>query len=314
MRTYITAIESDLGAGIPGQKEGVNTLCAKALRSGLFKDFTKFTSPRLTRLTEPKPKTKSKHIASIASLLRCITKHVALSADPGVFSLFLTGDHSSAAGIVAGLKQAYPNSRLGLVWIDAHADIHTPQSSPSGNMHGMPLAIALGLQNAKPCDTKIKPISRQEDNLWQNLLTLGGKGPNVDALDLIYIGLRSFEPAEQQHMLRYNIPHITSQQLRQIGIQAALYQINKQLSACDKWFVSFDIDALDQKYVPGTGTPEPKGISKNEAIALNNALVKDARTIAWELTEFNPTFDKNNITLDFAFECLRNTFEACLNK
>jgi arginase len=114
------------------------------------------------------------HIESVVKVLENVTEAVHNSVDTE-FPIVLSGDHSIAAGTIAGIKKAFPNKRLGVVWIDAHADIHSPYTTPSGNVHGMPLGSALGLDNL---ELKINDLSAKETEEWNKMKNLSGQSPN----------------------------------------------------------------------------------------------------------------------------------------
>src|SRR5690606_13880016 len=142
----------------------------------------------------------AKYIDSILVTLKSISATVAQTFEFGMFPLVLAGDHSNAAGTIAGIKTANPDKRLGVIWIDAHADAHSPYTTPSGNMHGMSLAIALNEDNR---ENKIKDLDPETKFFWKSVKKIGIPGPKLDPNDLVYIVVRSYEQPEDFLMKKY---------------------------------------------------------------------------------------------------------------
>ena len=156
----------------------------------------------------------AKYIDSAYKVFARATDLVAESLQKGLFPVVLGGDHSTAASTIAGIKKAFPDRRLGVVWIDAHADIHSPFTSPSGNMHGMPLGIALAHDNLAK---QINDVDPETAELWRMCQSLGLQdGPNLDINDLVYVAVRDTEEAEDHLIETHNILNITAEQMREI--------------------------------------------------------------------------------------------------
>ena len=140
--------------------------------------------------------------------------------------MVLSGDHSSALGTISGIKKAYPDKRLGVVWIDAHADIHTPYTSPSGNIHGMPLAAALNDDNL---DRKINDINLETRQYWDLMKNIGVEGQKIKHEDIVYFGVRDTEEPEEFALEKNNIKNYTVSEMRFRGMQTCLQEAISRL-------------------------------------------------------------------------------------
>lgn len=211
------------------------------------------------------------------------------------FPLVLAADHGSAGGTIAGIKTAFPSKKIGVVWIDAHADIHTPYTTPSGNIHGMPLATALNEDNL-PC--KINELSEETIQYWEKIKNIGGIAPKVNPEDVVYIAVRDTEDQENKIMERLQIKNYTVDELRTKGIAVILNEIENKLSHCDVIYVSFDVDSMDPDLTShGTGTPVEHGLTPDEANELLTSFAKNEKTVCIEFVEVNPCLDEKINTM-----------------
>lgn len=230
--------------------------------------------------------------------------------EEGEFPLVLSADHSSAAGVIAGVKQAYPEERLGIIWIDAHSDMHSPYTTHSGNMHGMPLGSALGLdaEAREWLDTKPNPLPSATQKQWTHLKELGGISPKVQPQDLILMGVRFFKPEHSILIQQLGITLYSVANIREGGVALQIEQINQQLHDCDRLYVSFDVDSLDCHAVSqGTGTPEPDGLYLSEAIGLVKSILANPKVCCLEISEVNPVLDdKGNAMGEAAWQILES--------
>lgn len=229
----------------------------------------------------------------------------------GYFPIILAGDHSTAAGSICGIKKAYPEKRLGVIWIDAHADLHSPYTTPSGNMHGMPLAMVCGLDNM---DFKINTPTDEVVDYWEKLKNVGLKGPKVDPSDLVFIAIRDTEEPEEKIIEKYNILKIKTEEVKNKGVKLIAKEALDALKYCDIIYISFDVDSMDSNISEGTGTPVPNGLTVEEAKELNAALIVDKRVCAWEMVEVNPTLDSLNLMAENAFDILESTTKHLLDR
>jgi arginase len=209
---------------------------------------------------------------------------------------------------MAGLRRAHPEQRRGVVWIDAHADIHSPYTSPSGNMHGMPLAIAAAHDNHHH---RINDPDSHTLSLWERCKELAR--PLVPALslkDLIYVSVRDTEPAEQATIADHGIPVISTGEVRRDGPEQTAARCLAHLRDVDLIYVSFDVDSLDATICKGTGTPAPGGLWVDEAIRLNQTLLRDPRVCCWEICEINPHLDTLNSVAEMSLGVYRGVLEV----
>jgi arginase len=217
------------------------------------------------------------------------------------FPLVLAADHGSAGGTIAGIKAAYPEKKLGVIWIDAHADIHTPYTTPSGNMHGMPLATSLNIDN-KEC--QINNVDADTVQYWEQLKNIGGISPKINPEDLIYIAVRDTEEQENFIIDKLGIEKIDVDFITQFGSKQTINKAFEHLKHCDVIYVSFDVDSMDPDLTSsGTGTPVPNGISPEIAKELLVGFTESPKTVCLEIVEVNPCLDEKGnrmaeVTLD----------------
>lgn len=198
----------------------------------------------------------------------------------GVVPIFLGGDHSVAIGTVGGVTAAGP---CGLIWIDAHGDFNTPQSSPSGNVHGMPLATLLG--DGAP-----------------ELVNVGRVGAKLVAQDVVVIGLRDLDPAEKERLKQSGMLLFTMRDIDEQGMGQVAKIALEHLGHCGRLHVSLDVDALDPNEAPGVGTPVPGGLSYREAQLLMEIIADSRRLASLDIVEINPILDQSNRTAEVAVE------------
>ncbi|MFZ9849801.1 MAG: arginase family protein [Vulcanococcus sp.] len=298
----LVEVDCDLGAGRPGAGSGIELLKGalqrqqelRRLSARLIQEIDAQQRPtaRAAEFGDGSTTPHARHIETIARVMADAAALVTATLQQGRFPIVLAGDHSTAAATIAGIRRAYPEERLGVIWIDAHADIHSPFTTPSGNMHGMPLAIAAGHDNLSEAINDPDGLTRQ---LWRQLQELGGGDrPALDLRDLIYIAVRDTEPAEQVTLARHAIPVISTDQVRHEGAEAVARRCLGHLAEVDRIYVSFDVDALDSTVCKGTGTPVPGGLWAEEAQTILRRLLVDPRVCCWEICEINPHLDTLN--------------------
>ena len=311
----LVEVDSDLGAGRRGAGKGIDFLKQAAIAkqasrhrsaNGILNLEQRGIENENAALKRQQRFPHAKHIDAIYKVMHRSCDLVCDVLREDKFPVVLGGDHSTAAGTIAGIKKAFPTKRLGVIWIDAHADIHSPYTTPSGNMHGMPLAAATGNDNP---DDAINSIDLETRELWERCKALGITGEaNLRFDDLIYVAVRDTEAPEDATLARWGIPVITTTSLRRYGSEAAAQQCLDYLSQADLIYITFDVDSMDETICMGTGTPAPGGLWAAEATRLNAALVKDQRVCCWEICEINPLLD----TLNSMAENSLNVFEAVL--
>ena len=303
----IIEVKSEIGAGTRGASLGADAIKIAALdfMSSLFVNFPVETVETENRLLyEPVESPYARRIRGIRTMYERVSETVCVAIKSGLFPIILAGDHSTAGGTIAGIRLAKPKKRLGVIWIDAHADLHTPFTSPSGNMHGMPLATALAIDNA---ENAIHQPDAQTLEHWNALKNMGRMEPKIAAEDVVFIGLRDFEKEEEALLKKHNIKIITVQEVRRKGVAEVVRQTLLHLAACDHFYVSFDVDSLDSSISRGTGTPVGNGLREREAEDMIAAFAQNHKLCCFEITEVNPTLDKENLMAEIAFTILQRT-------
>ena len=222
--------------------------------------------------------------------------------------MVLSGDHSSALGTISGIKIAFPEKRLGVVWVDAHADIHSPYTTPSGNVHGMPLAAALADDNL---DRKINDLEPDTDKAWEGLKNIGGFSPKVLHSDVVYFGVRDTEEPEEYAIKKNNIKNYRVDEVRYRGMDVCMNETLETLKDCDLIYISFDVDSMDCDLISkGTGTPVSKGFDQEEIKQIINKVIESGKVACVEVVEVNPCLDnKQNRMAEITFDL----FEAAAN-
>jgi arginase len=301
----ILEVPSEIGAGTRGASLGVEAIKIAALdfRSQFFKKYKSIVITHDIQALHGNPGSRyAKNIKSVLKMYERIGAAVRDTLRDGRFPLILAGDHSNAGGTIAGIKMAYPESRLGVIWIDAHADLHSPYTSPSGNMHGMPLATALNEDNITE---KVNDLDYETIELWEMVKTIGDINPKIEYRDLIYVTLRDFEEQEAALIKQNKVKVVSTNELRKTGVTKLSRELLKYLSACDKIYISFDVDSMDPSISRGTGTPVKGGINEREAADLILELLQNERICCLEFTEVNPTLDSENVMAETVFEILQ---------
>lgn len=307
---------SDLGAGTRGSDMGVDAIEIAAINK---KDDYFNCYPYEDIETENETiynkvnNSFAKQIESVVRVCKRLSASVQNNLLKNKFPIILSGDHSSALGSISGIKAAFPQKTIGIVWIDAHADIHSPYTSPSGNIHGMPLAAALNDDNL---EFKINNIIEETSNYWNEMKNIGIKGPKVKHDDIIYFGVRDIEEPEQASIEKNNIKNYSVAEMRYRGFKTCLNEAVKKLSNCDLIYISFDVDSMDCDLISkGTGTPVSKGFDQLEIVEIVKAFINTKKVACFEIVEVNPTLDtKGNKMAETAFEVLKETTKAIISK
>ncbi|HZI00892.1 MAG TPA: arginase [Flavisolibacter sp.] len=305
-------VPSEIGAGTRGASLGVDAIKIAALdyMSNFFVHFPCETVPAENKLLyEPIQSPYAKRIKGIVSMYEKVSKSVADSIKGNFFPVLISGDHSIAGATIAGIKMAKPNSKLGVIWIDAHADLHTPYTTPSGNMHGMPLATAINEDN-KEC--AVHELDGDTIKSWNQLKNLGKIAPKVLAEDIVFISLRDFEREEKHLIDKYGIKVISTKEVRSKGPENIVRSVLRYLSDCTDIYVSFDVDCLDSSISKGTGTPVNNGLKEREAEDLVSKFMQNRKICCFEVTEVNPTLDRENLMAEIAFNILQRSVNVLM--
>ena len=280
----------DLGAGRRGVDMGPSALRVAGLNEKLQKlgydveDWGNVIVDQPESL--PTGPEHARYLPQIAHTCERLAQLVEKAADNGRCPLVLGGDHSIAIGTLAGLSRHFhkKSQRLGLIWIDAHADMNTPESSPSGNVHGMPLACAIG-QGPK------------------QLTHLAGYAPSIDAKNVAIVGLRSVDEVERLNVRGMGVHPFTMRDIDERGMRNVIAEaIGYASDGTAGFHLSFDMDAVDPSEAPGVGTPVPGGITYREAHLAVEIICDSGRMTSMEIVEVNPVLDIANRTALLAVE------------
>jgi arginase len=223
------------------------------------------------------------------------TKHAELvlnTLEAGRVPLCLGGDHSMAAGTVSGVAEFYrrQNQRVGLIWIDAHTDINTPDSSPSGNVHGMPLAALMGL--------------------WESeLANIFDFSPKVRPENCVLVGVRDIDAVEKENVRRAGIGVFTMRDIDERGMRTVMEEALRVAGrGTAGYHISLDMDWVDPEDAPGVGTPVRGGATYREAHLAMEIIADHGRMLSFEIVEVNPVIDEHNQTADLAVELALSAF------
>lgn len=225
--------------------------------------------------------TALKNLEQVIRANEALAKQVSEIVKANRFPLVLGGDHSIAIGTLAGLSEHYKH--LGVIWYDAHADLNTAHTSPSGNIHGMPLAVSMGIGE-------------------QRLVNLHQAGQKIHPANIVIIGARSVDPGERVLIQEQGLKVFSMHEIDRFGMPAVMEEAIQylRLRGVDGVHLSLDLDGLDPLYTPGVGTPVPGGINYRES-HLAMEMLADAQIItSAEFVEVNPILDEKNKTADVA--------------
>ncbi len=307
-------VKSEIGAGTRGAGMGVDAIKIAALDFGssFFKRHESVEVPNENKLLlEPVENDFAKRIKGIYSLSERLAKQVSeFCKEEGTFPIVLAGDHTSAIGVTSGIRMTFPEKRLGIIWIDAHADIHSPYTTPSGNMHGMSIACIVGEDNK---EHQINKPDEETIQQWEKLKNLGGIFPKVHYEDIVMVSVRDFERQEEYLLKKHNVKNISVTEIRNRGVERVAALMLSSLDTCDLIYISFDVDAMDPEISRGTGTPVPGGLTEKEVGNLVYYLLRSKKICCLEVVEINPTLDKENLMAENAFEILLKATNQLIN-
>ncbi|MFN6091371.1 MAG: arginase, partial [Bacteroidota bacterium] len=282
-------VKSELGAGTRGASLGPDAIKIAAFDYGsnLFNKIPSISIPIDNKmLFQPQGSPYAKRLSGILNIYENLGKAVSDTMKAKEFPIVLAGDHSTAGGTIAGIKMANPKARIGVIWIDAHADLHSPYTTPTGNVHGMPLAASLGEDNIA---NKLNKPDKETIELWNKLKKVGGMSPKVQYADLVYISVRDVEPEETFLMKKHKIKTFTTSDVKRHGVEKIARDALAYLNNCQLIYVSFDVDSMDSSISKGTGTPVRNGITEKEAGSLCVRLIQNEKVCCFEIAEVNPT-------------------------
>ena len=290
MQIDLIGVPIDLGAGRRGVDMGPSAIRYAHLQNKLeelgydIEDKGNIEVPiqEMCTITDP----KLKYIDCIIPMGRRVGGAVATSIQGGRFPLVLGGDHSLSVGSIRG---AAKHKKLGVIWVDAHADFNTSKTTPSGNIHGMPLAALCGLGDPRLT------------SLWDET------PPVLDPSLVAVIGARDLDPGEKQNLREAGVMVQSMEQIDRFGMVAAIEKCIERVSRdVDGIYVSFDMDSLDPRHAPGVGTPVPGGLTFREAHLACEMIAETGNLIGMDMVEVNPILDVQNQTALLAVEFIRS--------
>ena len=306
----IIEVKSEIGAGTRGASLGVEAMKIASLdmKSNFFRENESVEVENVNELLfNSAEHAYAKFIDGVLIMEERVCLEVYEQLWDDFFPIIMAGDHSTAFGTIAGIKKAHPKKRLGVIWIDAHADFHTPYTTPSGNMHGMTLAMACDIDNL---ECKVNDPKGVTIEYWEQIKNVGLPGAKLYPEDIVFISVRDLEKPENYLINKYGITNFTAEDVKKMGALAVAQEALKLLDHCDLLYVSFDVDSLDSRISVGTGTPVPNGLTVEEAKILNVELAKSPRICAWEIAEVNPTLDTQNSMAESGFEVMEAAARA----
>jgi len=228
----------------------------------------------------------AKYLAEIAASCARLAFSVRHALGQGKLPLTLGGDHSIAIGTAAGLSQHFraQDRRIGIIWLDAHADMNTPETSPSGNIHGMPLACIVGMGP-------------------RELTHLSGDSPMIDPRNAVIVGLRDVDQMEKPHVRESGVRAFTMRDIDERGLRSVMDEAIRLASDGTAGFhLSLDMDFVDPRDAPGVGTPVRGGVTYREAHLAMEMICDSGQMVSMEVVEVNPVIDEVNRTADLAVE------------
>lgn len=288
----INGVPSDLGANIQGSNMGPAAIRIAGLKSKIegigynVTDNGDLPVPVRDSLSESVA--KSCYFKPILSLCSELSQLTYKSSQDGHIPLTIGGDHSIAIGSISGVSKslAERNQSLGVIWVDAHADINTPGSTESGNIHGMPLATLIG-------------------DGHEELVNIGGKGPSLDPKNVALVGIRTIDKVEKEILKKSGINYYTMRDIDERGMAEVMKEaINVTTRNTDSLHLSFDIDGIDPLYAPGVSTPVTGGLSFREAHLLLEMIAETDKLGSMDFVELNPYTDVGSTSSDLTVELI----------
>ncbi|HUH64479.1 MAG TPA: arginase [Terracidiphilus sp.] len=296
-RIRVIGVPLDMGASRRGVDMGPSAMRVAGLEARLEALGHQVTDSGNIRVEIAETQTwgsdNARYLSQIAETCTRTADAVVKTLEDGMTPLLLGGDHSLAAGSISGVSRFYrrQNQKIGVLWIDAHSDINTPETSPSGNVHGMPLAALLGLG----------------PELLGNIY---GYSPKIDPENTVLIGVRDIDAAERANIRRAGISEVyTMRDIDERGMRAVM---EEALRAAGRgtagYHVSLDMDWIDPEDAPGVGTPVRGGATYREAHLAMEIIADHGRLLGVEIVEVNPVIDEHNRTADLAVQLACSAF------
>ncbi len=295
MNIHLLGVPMDLGAGRRGVDMGPSAIRIAGITeklSALGHTVTddgdiQVKAPETQRIKDP----RLKYLSEIVRACTLLAAKVEKIMESGNFPLVIGGDHSIAIGTIAGISSfcRKKNKSLGVLWVDAHGDMNTAETSPSGNIHGMPLAVSVGLGTLE-------------------LTSVGGDFRKVDPKNVVMIAIRDLDEGEKLAIKKSGLDIFTMEDIDKHGMAVVITKALRKLRAVDYLHVSFDLDAMDPQVAPGVGTPVKGGLDYREAHLIMETLAESKRMTSLEVVEANPILDNRNQSAEFAVELVQSGF------
>ena len=282
--TGIFGVPMDLGQDRRGVDMGPSAIRYARLQSALEElgypviDLGNAATP-IPEMVEKKGELR--HLAAVRGVCEEVAGRAEAMISEGLFPIFLGGDHSISIGTVSGIARS--SGRTGVIWLDAHADFNLPETSPSGNIHGMPLSVLTGRGHP-------------------DLVGIGGEGASVRTEDVVILGLRSVDVKERGLLLEAGIRVYTMKEIDAYGIARVVRRALGDLSHLERIHLSFDLDVVDPDVAPGVGTPVRGGLSYREAHLVMELINEAGIVTSLDVVEVNPILDYSNETAELAVE------------
>lgn len=277
-------LHMDLGAGRRGVDMGPSAIHLAGLKPGLeslgHEVIDTFALGVRSQEMLDVGDTHARFLAEITSVCGKLADRVESALDQGRFPVVLGGDHSVAIGTISGIARHYKKrgQRVGVLWVDAHTDVNTPTTSPTGNIHGMPLAVLLG-------------------HGPRELVALAGQSPALDARNVCVIGARDVDAGESAFVRETGLRVYTMSELDERGTAlCAREAIERCLDGTAGIHLSFDLDGVDPQHAPGVGTAVPGGLNLRESHLICEKVAATRRVLGVEMVELNPVIDSENRT------------------
>jgi len=292
----VLGVPIDLGGAHRGGDMGPSALRVAGLIEGLRAIGHRVTD--LGNVPVPTPQSRepgdprARFLPEIAAVCSEVTATIAREYEPGQGLVVLGGDHSAAVGSISGVAATHGGrgERIGVVWIDAHTDMNTPETSPSGNVHGMPVAMLLG-------------------HGPDELVSLGGPAPKVCPENFVQVAIRSVDPTEKPLVSSSGVQIYTMREVDELGIREVMKAaIRKATDGTAGFHLSFDMDGVDAAVAPGVGTPVRGGLTYREAHLLAEVAHDSGRMLAMDMMEVDPAADVRNTTAALGAELVWSAF------
>jgi arginase len=280
----IFGVPMDLGQDRRGVDMGPSAIRYARLQTAL--EELGYPVTDLGNAQTPIPETVEKegeirHLAAVRGVCEEVAEEAEAMISEEVFPIFLGGDHSISIGTVSGVARS--SGRTGVVWLDAHADFNLPETSPSGNIHGMPLSVLTGRGHP-------------------DLVTIGGEGASVRTEDVVILGLRSVDVKERGLLLEAGVRVYTMKEIDAYGVASVVRRALRDLSHLERVHFSFDLDVVDPGVAPGVGTPVRGGLTYREAHLVMELINEAGIVTSLDVVEINPILDDRNGTAELAVE------------